>query len=441
MTSSPPKPPELRKELGLLSLTASGVGIIIGAGIYVLIGAATAEAGAPVWAAFLLAAVLSALTGLSYCELATMYPRAAAEFEYSRHALPAWMAFLTGWLMIAGLVIASATVALGFGGYLGYFFDIPARVGGLFLLAVVCAIAAGGIRNSARLTVALSGVQVAGLLFVIAAGVGQVGDVDLVHGGATAGIVSAAALVFFAFIGFDEVTTLAEETRNPGRTVPLALLLALAISTVLYMAVAIVAVSVLGAEALGASSTPLSDVVGAATGRRLDDLIAVIALVSTTNTTLLATTAASRVVYGMASVGALLPAAGRLTPGRKVPLRAVILCVVLSVTFLFLGDLALIASVTDFAVYAVFLSVNVSLIILRRTRPGIERPFRVPGAIRGWPIIPFLGLATTLLMLTQLKPEALAIGLAISVVGMIAGWLIVQRTGWVERMKREETAG
>ncbi len=106
---SPGKTPGLHRSLGLGEVTASGVGIIIGAGIYVLLGAATAHAGATVWLAFVLAAVLSALTGLSYAELASMYPSAAAEYEYTRQALPEWIAFVVGWVMVAGLVVAAAT--------------------------------------------------------------------------------------------------------------------------------------------------------------------------------------------------------------------------------------------------------------------------------------------------------------------------------------------
>src|SRR6476619_5500174 len=133
--------PKLRRVLSLGDVTASGVGIIIGAGIYVLVGAATAKAGAGVWLAFLLAAVLCALTGLSYAELASMFPSAGAEYEYTRHAFPPWVAFLVGWTMIAGLIVAAATVTLGFAGYLGYFIQIPAKAGALALLLLITGIA------------------------------------------------------------------------------------------------------------------------------------------------------------------------------------------------------------------------------------------------------------------------------------------------------------
>ena len=127
----------LHRVLGLIEVTAGGLGIIIGAGIYVLLGAATAHAGSLVWLAFLVAAVLSALTGLSYAELSSMFPSAAGEYEYTRRAMPEWVAFVVGWTMIMGLVVAAATVSIGFARYVGYFLNNDARVAALGLLTAV----------------------------------------------------------------------------------------------------------------------------------------------------------------------------------------------------------------------------------------------------------------------------------------------------------------
>jgi basic amino acid/polyamine antiporter, APA family len=243
--------------LGLPEVTASGIGIIIGAGIYVLLGAATAAAGATVWLAFLFVATLALLTGLSYAELSSMFPRAGGEFEYARQIFPAPVAFLVGWFMVVATVVEAAAVSLGFARYLGAFVSVDPRLGAWALLLAVTLVALGGIACSSRLTLVLSLVQVGGLLAVIAIGLPHVGKVDLLAGPGPAGVVGTAALVFFAFIGFDEVITLAEETREPTRTVPRALLLALGLSTLLYVGVA---VSVVGPAALAASPRPLADV-------------------------------------------------------------------------------------------------------------------------------------------------------------------------------------
>ena len=418
----------LRRVLGLVEITAGGVGIIIGAGIYVLLGAATAEAGSLVWIAFLLAAVLSLLTGLSYAELSSMFPSAAGEYEYTRHAMPEWLAFVVGWTMIMGLVVAAATVSIGFARYLRYFVDVDVRIASLALLVLASAVSMLGIKQSARLTVGLSAVQVGGLVLVAAIGLPHVGDVDLFSGRGLGGVLSAAALVFFAFIGFDEVITLAEETRDPSQTVPRALLLALGLSTALYVAVAIGAVSVLGADALAASPRPLADVMAHVLGDRGATLVAAIAVLTTTNTTLLTLTAASRVTYGMARAGAMPQPFAIVDPGRQTPLRAIVAVGGIATAFAAVGDFATVAAVTDFAVYVVFLAVNATVVILRRTHPERRRPFAVIGTIRGVPVLPVLGFASVTLMMTQLDPHAIAVGSAVCAVGLTVGWLLRART-------------
>ncbi len=417
----------LHRTLGLVEVTAGGVGIIIGAGIYVLLGAATAHAGPLVWVAFLVAAGLSALTGLSYAELSSLFPSAAGEYEYTRQALPEWIAFVVGWTMIVGLVVAAATVSIGFARYVGYFVGIDPRAASLGLLATVSGVAAIGVKQSARLTVGLSSVQVGGLVLVAAFGLPHVGDVDLFSGPGVGGVLRGAALVFFAFIGFDEVITLAEETRDPTRTVPRALMFALGLSTLLYVAVAVGAVSVLGAGPLATSPRPLADVLAHVLGHRGASVVAVIAILTTTNTTLLALTAASRVLYGMAKAGALPHALALVHPTRRTPIRAISIVGIAAAAFAIVGDFTIIAAVTDFAVYVVFLAVNGAVIILRRRRPELPRPFAVAGAIRGIPVVPMLGIISVALMMTHLEPAAIVVGGSVCGVGLAAGWVLRAR--------------
>jgi APA family basic amino acid/polyamine antiporter len=407
----------LRRELGLVQVTASGVGIIVGAGIYALLGSATAEAGASVWASFAVAGLLSALTALSYCELASMYPAAGAEFDYARRVAPAWVAFLVGWVMIIGLIVGASAVSLGFARYLRYFAEVPEQVAALGLLLAVTAVAWRGIRQSAALTLTLSIVQVGGLVFVAAIGVPHLGDHHLVTGASFGGIVGGAALVFFAFIGFDEVITLSDETRDPVRTVPRSLLLALGISTVLYMAVAVAGVSVLGAGALATAEQPLAEVMGTAVGTRSAGVVAAIALAATANTTLLLITASSRLAFGMAERDALPPALGRVSR-RGVPWLAVAIAAAGAAAALLAGNLALVASVTDFAVYLVFVVVNVVVIVLRFRQPRRLRPFRVPFAVARVPVPTVAALVVVFVMLPNLDPAAIALGTVLTAVGL-----------------------
>ena len=417
----------LRRVLGPVEVTASGVGIIIGAGIYVLLGAATGEAGDAVWLSFVLAAGLCALTGLSYAELASMFPNAGAEYDYTRRVCPERWAFLVGWTMIVGLMVATAAIAIGFAHHLQYFVDVPLVAAAIVLIAVDAGIALAGIQRSARLTLALSAIQVAGLLFVIVIGASHVGDRSIVSDATFDGVFGGAALVFFAFIGFDEVITLAEETRDPTRVIPRSLFAALGISTLLYVAVAIAAVSVIGAPALADSSRPLADVMAHVLGGRAESVVAAIALITTVNTSLLALTAASRLTYGMSATGALPTAAGRVSGRTGAPVMAIGAATIGAAAFALAGDLTFIASVTDFAVYVVFLAVNATVVVLRRRAPDDPRPFRTPGTVRGVPVVPVAGSVAALAMVPQLSGGSLRLGLAMLAAGLVAFPLVDRR--------------
>lgn len=404
--------------LGLGHLTASGIGVIIGAGIYVLLGPATAEAGALVWASFLVAGLLSALTALSYMELASMFPKAGAEYEFARQVFPRWVSFTAGWAMSLALVVAASAVSLGFARYAQLFVVVDVRIVATLLVLFVGLIAMSGMKRASWLVIVLSAVQVGGLILVIALGANHVGDVSLIRGGSFSGVVGGSALIFFAFIGFDEVITLSEETRDPHRTVPRALMLSLAISTMLYVAVAIVAVSVLGHESLSASTQPLTDVVRESIGGGAVNVVAAVALLTTMNTTLLLITAASRMTYSMASSGDLPSWFARLHH-RSSPRHALIVCCVLSVLLLMLGDIHALAAATDALIYLMFVLVNFVVIVLRRRRPLEERPFKVPLSMFGVPILPIFGILVTIVMASRLRPSSIGIAAILTLAGLV----------------------
>lgn len=402
--------------LGLRHLTASGVGVIIGAGIYVLLGPATQASGSLVWASFLVAGLLSAMTAFSYMELASMFPSAGSEHEFARQVFPRWVSFSTGWAMTLALIVAASTVSLGFARYLQIFIDVDVRFGALIMLLLVSFIAMSGMKRASWLIISLSSIQVGGLLLVIFLGVDHVGDVNLLEGKGFSGIIAGAALIFFAFIGFDEVITLSEETIDAHRTVPRSLLLSLAISTVLYVLVAIVSVSVLGPERLSLSKQPLTDVVRDAVGGGAVNVVAVIALVTTFNTTLLVITAASRMMYGMASKGDL-PGWLSTLRNHQSPRNSVVATLSLSTALLLVGDIHELAASTDALIYLMFIMVNVIVIILRVQRPDEMRPFRIPGDVGRVPVMPILGLLVTVVMASKLEISSIALAAGLTAVG------------------------
>ena len=388
-----------------------------------------------VWASMLLAGALCALTAFSYMELTSMFPRAGSEQEYARQVFPGWVSFATGWSMTMALIIASGAVALGFSNYLNVFIDINTKVAALLLLGLVYVLALSGMQHARWVIIALSTVQIVGLLIVVAIGAPRIGDVNLFEGNGLGGLFGGAAVIFFAYIGFDEVITLAEETQNPRKTVPRALLLALVISTLLYVMVAIVAVSVLGPSLLAVSQQPLTDVMRETWGNTAVQVVAAIALATTANTTLLATTAASRMMYSMSETG-LLPKRLGAVHNMHSPRLAIGVAVLISAIVSLTGGIEVLAEATNALIYVMFLMVNTVVIILRKQRPNAYRPFRIWGSI-GWvPVVPVTGFVATLALSSQLERAPLLVAF-----GFIAAGIAVYFTGRGFQRSRSGTIG
>jgi len=409
---------ELKRELGLFEVTLSGVGIILGAGIYALIGKAAELAGNSVWLSFAIAALIAVFTGLSYAELSSIFPQASAEYEYTNRAFGKRLAFVVGWLIIFSGVIGASTVALGFGGYFFALTGLPVLPSAILLLLLLSVVLFWGIKISAWFAIVFTLIETSGLLMVIYIGLPHLGSVDYLempHG--TSGVFEAAALIFFAYMGFEEMVKLSEETRDPEKNVPLALIGALAITIVLYMLVAVSVVSVVSWETLAASEAPFAEVAAQALGSDAFLVISAIALFATANTVLLMLLAASRIAYGMAGSSSIPDFLAKVHPGRGTPWAAIVVVMLLSMGFVFSGDIAFVASANDFILFATFVVINASLIYLRRKDPDRPRPFRVPLRI-GWvPVLPILGIFTCLFLILHLDPAAILLGAALAVVG------------------------
>jgi basic amino acid/polyamine antiporter, APA family len=425
--SEPASRPALRRTLGLWQITVSGTGLVIGAGIYVLIGEAAGLAGSEIWLAFLVAAVMTGLTALSYAELTSMFPSASAEYEFARRAFNELTGFVAGWAMLVAFVIAAAAVAIGFGHYLGQFYAVDYRLSAGGLLVVLTFVVLSGIQRSIWLTTGLVVLQVGGLLLVMLAGLPHLGERDLLAGGSTSGVLSAAALVFFAFIGFDDIVTLSDDAADPRWTMPRALLLTLAISTALYVLVAVAAVSLVDGDQLAVTDRPLALVIEQEWGRTAADCMAFIAIAATVNTTLIILTAASRLVYGMARLGGLPIVLANLGPNGRSPRLAAVLVLLVALALAVVGNIELIASATNFTVYVVFIIVNLAVISLRFRQPELRREFRCPGSLWKLPITPVLALVTIVSLLAFVDPAACLMGTALLLVGFAVRFVLDRR--------------
>ncbi|MGF1547654.1 MAG: APC family permease [Thiotrichales bacterium] len=406
-----PESRSLQRTLTTTTVVFSGVGVILGAGIFALIGEAAVTAGNALWLAFVFAALIAAFTGLSYAELASMFPRAGAEYEYTRHAFGRALALVVGALVLLSAIIGAATVALGFAGYLHAYVALPLPVIAALLLLALALVIFSGIRKSAAVIVVLSVIQVAGLIGIIVIGLPYLGSVDyFAMPQGWGGVMQAAALIFFAYQGFEDVVKLADETVEPERAIPRGLILALLVTTVLYVLVALAAVSIGGAELIAGSGAPFAIIVEQAVGARTGMIFSLIALVATASTVLVMLLAASRLIYGMARAGSLPARLARVSARTRTPGYAIVLVTLAAVLCLLVGSLREVAMLANFTLYVTFIFINAAVIWLRFQLPRQPRPFRIRGAIVGVPVIPVLGLATCLLFMWQVDWIAWIIG-------------------------------
>jgi basic amino acid/polyamine antiporter, APA family len=351
----------LSRHLGLWATTVAGVGTILGTGIYILIGIAAREAGNAVWLSFLIAAIVAALTGISYARLSRLKQKNAPEFQYLGMAFGSTPAFLTGWLILWAIVISIAALALGFTGYLEHLVGSPHLAGALGLIVLSSLVVFIGVGQSIILSGVLTFVAAAGLVLIIVIGIPALGQVNLLEmPQGISGVIGAAPLVFFAFLGFEGIANLAEEMKNPKRDLPIAILLALGISTILYLLVSMSAVSVLGWQDLSRSSSPLASVASRVLGAKADVLLSLMALASTGNNVLLLLFSSSRAMWAMSCAGAIPMAFCVIGENRRTPWFTIIVVGAVAGTFVFFRSIEDIARYTNFATLLVFASVNAS---------------------------------------------------------------------------------
>jgi len=398
-----------------------GVGLILGAGIYVLIGEAAGFAGNSMWISFLLGSIVAIFAGLSYAELSSLFPKAAAEYTFVKNAFKNnFFAFIIGWLTAITSIIVAATVSLGFGGYLTQFIELPITIGAIFLIGILSIVNFIGIKESAWANTIFALITAGGLVFIIFLGftIEPVESVDYFEApNGMTGIILAFVLIFFAFIGFEDMANVAEEVRKPHKTIPKAIILSIVITGIIYILVSLSVIRILNWEELSVSSAPLADVAHSVLGTNGSITLSLIALFATASTVLITLVAGARILYGMAKSNALPRFLGRIHPKTKTPWIAVVGILITSVGFAFVGDIVIIANITVFAVVITFAVINLAVIVLRYTESELERPFRVPINVGKFPILPLFGFATTAYMALQFEIEVILVGVGIVGVG------------------------
>ena len=399
------------------------LGDVLGAGVYALMGVLAGDVGGVLWAPLVLALLLALLTAGSYAELVTKYPQAggAAVFAERAFKVPV-VSFLVGFCMLAAGVTSAAGLAIAFAGdYLATFVDIPVALAApVFLLLVGC-LNARGISESVKSNVVMTVIELSGLVVVIAVVALMVGDgrgevsrvVEFPPGATPALAILAGAIVaYYSFVGFETSANVAEEIRDPSRVYPRALFGALVTAGAVYALVGIASAIALPPDRLAESSGPLLAVVQEAGAGIPDWVFSLIALVAVANGALLTMIMSSRLTYGMARQGLLPAVLDRVLPNRRTPWVAIVATTAVAVGLTLVGDLSTLAETVVLLLLFVFISTNLSVLVLRRDTVE-HNHFRV------WTVVPVLGVGSCVLLLSQQRAQVWLFAAVLVAVGAV----------------------
>ena len=395
--------PALHRSIGPTQMALYGLGSMLGAGIYGLIGKAAGQVGNAVWLAFIVALIAALLTALSYASLGSRYPRAAGAAYVTQRAFGfPLLSFMIGLALVCSGLTSIATQSRVFAANLVELIGlegVPIAWLALGFLLVMTGIVFRGIRESMWVNVLCTIIEASGLILVVAVGISYWGSVDYLELPPTGDdhaillVMQGAVLAFFAFIGFEDMYNVAEEVRDPRRTIPIGLITAMALATVLYIAVAITAVSVVSWQELAAAPGPITEVVSRAAPLIPPIVFTGITLFAVANTGLVNYVTASRLLYGMGRQGLLPSVFAKVHDGRRTPHVAI------AVLFLILAPLALAGTITELAsatvllLLAVFAVVNGALFVLKGRKGEKPGLFEIPR------FVPALGTVVCLVLI------------------------------------------
>lgn len=430
MSTDTSAPSTLRRGIGGPLLFAFILGDVLGAGIYALMGVLSERVGGMLWAPLLAALLLALLTAGSYAELVTKYPRAGGAAVFAERAFKnGLVSFLVGFCMLAAGVTSAAGLSIAFAGeYFATFVDLPVVPVAIVFLGIVAALNARGIRESMGANFVMTAIEVSGLVIVVvvvgmllAGGGGDVSRVTQVPEGtgvATA-VLAGAIIAYYSFVGFETSANMIEEVKEPSKMYPRALFAALGAAGLVYVLVGLASSIALPPDELAESSGPLLSVVEASGVAVPSWLFSLIALIAVANGALLTMIMASRLTYGMAEQGLLPRTLSRVLPKRRTPWVAILATTLVAMLLTLVGDLTLLAETVVLLLLFVFLSANVSVLVLRRDRVEHEH-FRV------WTFVPVLGIASCLLLLSQQSLTVWIFGAVLLAVGvglyLLARW-------------------
>ena len=407
---------ELKRTLSFFDATAIGIGAVIGAGIFVVLGVAVGYAGPAVVISMIIAGTVALFTAISFAELSSAIPKEGGTYQYAYEMINPFVAFISGCMWLFAQTVAGSAVCLGLASYfVGLLPFLPAKiavfsfpVSTVNIVAVSAALALSalnlrGIKQSARLNNVLVVTKIVILCLFVVVGAFQVNTQNYSNFAPNGffGILQGAGFIFFAYLGFGRIAALGEEVENPKRTLPLSILLALGVSMLLYIATGLVATGLVPYKILGISSSPIATAAKATGSYPLFVVVSFGGLVATVSVLLTNLLGLSRVSFTMARNGQLPKALARVHPKLGTPYISILITGALMATLAFVSDLRQTAAITSFSMLVTHIILHASAIRLRKKNPDLET-FKAPL----FPLVPCLGLASCVILMLSLPMES-----------------------------------
>ena len=426
--------------MGWVALSIYGLGDILGAGIYGLVGKAAKEMGNAAWMAFVASMIAAAFTGLSYASLGSRYPKAAGASYISFRAFGSpFLSYLIGLVVLASGLTSMATASRVFSGYWqGLMPSIPLNLAILIFALVVTAIVYRGIKESLWANIVCTIIEVSGLVLIIIVAAPYLGSVNYFDASTSDAplqnitphlILSGAVLTFYSFVGFEDILNVSEEVIDAPKNLPRGLLMAVAASTVIYILIMLSAVSVVPASTLGTSTQPLVEVIKVAAPWFPVSIYGLIAMFAVSNTALLNFVMGSRMLYGMSHNGLLPKTLKHVHPKTQSPTTAVLIVGGLMLGLAMIGNISSLAKATSVLLLSCFCIINVALIVLKHRKGEAKGKFEIPT------FVPVLGSLSCFGILSYAKAEELRIALMIAASITLLYFVMRPKTDAIKNME------
>jgi basic amino acid/polyamine antiporter, APA family len=424
----------LKRSIGPLGLTIMGVGGIIGAGIFIITGVASSASGPALMLSFIVAAIACTFTALCYAEFASMIPIAGSVYTYTYITMGEIWAWLMGWIMVLQYLIASAAVAIGWSSYAVALVTstgiiLPAVISGplgvngsiinlpaVIIILILTGVLVRGAQESARFNAFIVFIKIVVILLFITIGVNYINPSNyhpFTPYGLT-GVFQGAAMVFFAYLGFDAVASAAEETKDPGRTIPIGIIGSLIISSILYVAVAAVMTGMVPYNLLN-NASPVAFALQFVGVQWAFTVITIGAIAGLTTVVLVNMFSKARIIFAMSRDGLLPKVFSKVDKDCKAPVASIVLVGAMATIIAAFFSLDSIFELVNVGALSAFIFLALSVIILRRQQPEMKRSFKCPLV----PAIPILSIIFSLALISQLKIHILQIFIVWLVLGVI----------------------